>query len=798
MQQNQKIKITKIHKVNSVDFITKVFELYQARKVFAISNESNQNLADKIGLVDDEILPKPGGGWVKTSLNPIKENIPAQITFSSGTQGEPKAIVLSHLALADVVERLNRLMQVDSSIKEYVGVPVTYSFGLGRCRAVATVGGSFYIPENGFNPTEIAHMLEQGEINAISAVPSLWRILLSQPQVIGQSGTKVRWIEIGSQWMSVEEKQQMKQLFPNACIVQHYGLTEASRTSLLEVSAVEGDKLDSVGIVDTPIEIKIDDNSNICIKGEHLALGELINGELKTLSNSDGWLVTRDSGKVSADGYLYFLGRTDDLINCSGIKVDPESLEREVNAKLDGEPVVLVGIKDEQRGEGFLAVKSNESQSDEQIKQLIHAELLLLGVNALSAIKVTYLSQLPMTETGKVKRKQIAQTYVPPKASKLKSGKVTGVINIYRSLFDEENMTEDDSFKSLGGDSLNYVQASVMLEQYLGGVPDNWDLMSIRELEKSKTKVKGFWTKIEMSIFLRALAILCVVATHSGIEVLGGGTLLLIFLVGFNMARFRFDDFREDGAWRSIFRYSITLLVPYYLLTIVYFAWNRSFEIDVILLYANLMIAKITVIFPFWFVQILVQCLVIIGLLFSIKSIRDKMKESPWLFSYIFLLGFIGIRILYPYIWETAHLNDLVPIRFIAHIWLGWCIYLCATENQKLITALTGVTFAFIDTGTDLETGWLIIGSLTLPYIRFVPVPSLFKRGLNAIAEATFYIFIFNGILIYLFIHIFKIDSSILAFFAGLIGSMVGWWILERKRIPAIIFNKLRNKKQPL
>ncbi|NHX27178.1 AMP-binding protein, partial [Escherichia coli] len=153
--------------------------------------------------------------------------------------------------ITDTVARLNTAMELDDSVREYVGIPVTYSFGLGRIRAIAAAGGAFYLPER-FDPVEIREMLLAGEINAISAVPTLCRLILATPQVIGEAGRHVRWIEIGSQYMSGAEKAAMRDLFPNARIIQHYGLTEASRSTFLDVSAAPEDQLESVGTARPP------------------------------------------------------------------------------------------------------------------------------------------------------------------------------------------------------------------------------------------------------------------------------------------------------------------------------------------------------------------------------------------------------------------------------------------------------------------------------------------------------------------------------------------------------------------
>jgi len=249
-------------------------------------------------------------------------------------------------------------MNVDSSIKEYIGVPVTYSFGLGRCRAVAAAGGCFYIPENGFNPVEIKKMLDSDEINAISAVPSLWRMILESPDSIGVSGLKVKWIEIGSQYMSRMEKEKMKSLFPNAKIIQHYGLTEASRSTFLGISSTEGKHLESVGKAYGEVKINISDDNRIMLQGPNLAMGLITNQKIVPIVDENYWLITNDNGHIE-DGYLYFDGRSDDIINFGGIKINPEQLQQNLDKRLPAQNTIAISrIADSLRGDGiFIAVE---------------------------------------------------------------------------------------------------------------------------------------------------------------------------------------------------------------------------------------------------------------------------------------------------------------------------------------------------------------------------------------------------------------------------------------------------------
>jgi len=772
-----------VHQVNSVDFVKSAFQIYNTADVLAILKHSDSGLVLK-----QEITPKPGGGWLDLRQEVIQENRPAQIVFTSGTEGIPKAILLSHQALADVVVRLNTIMKVDETIREYVGIPVTYSFGFGRCRAVAAAGGRCFIPEKGFNPAELARMLAAGETNAVSAVPTLWRTLLAQPEIIGVQGKKVKWIEIGSQYMSREEKEQMKALFPNAIIVQHYGLTEASRTTFLNISETEGDLLESVGQATGKVEIKVSPEGRIMIRGPHVAMGQVTGGEIKGLVDADGWYTTGDLGRLE-NSYLYYGGRADDLINCGGVKVDPELLQERINRRLRVKNTVAVcRIDDELRGDGFfIAIESGSGIAAKAVLEVSLDELLVLGVNAKSSVQVQEVTGIPRTDTGKVRRKELSKLYSGTNVESRQQGapdRNSSVYELYAHIFPGTVIKPGDTFRSLGGDSLNYVQMTMLLENRFGFAPAEWDRMAVEQLEKVERKNKSLlYSWLDTSIFLRVIAIMGVVATHSGGKVLGGGTLLLFVLIGLNMARFKAVDFIDGKVWPWVRTYASIILIPYYLVAALYQGWGRDLEADVLLLYANLVNAKITVVFPFWFVQVLLQCLILLGVIFSIPALRRYAGRSPVAFSLSVLTGLIVIRAAYPYFWDTTHLNDLVPLRFMAILWLGWCFHFVSTFRQKLLLCAVGIGFAFLDRGMSTTSLWLVLGSLFLAFVPRVPVPSFTKSAFNDIGAATFYIFIFNGLIISLLAHVVTIESSIVLFCITMIGSMSIWWVMERLRL---------------
>ena len=235
------LKATAVTARNSLAYVSHVFACAEARRTL-VSVQDAHLVNELHGIEVDQCLePAPRFGWFSEKHDLIREDLPAQVSFTSGTEGRPKAIVLSYSNLADTAGRIIQAMGMTSEIREYVGVPVTYSFGMGRFRAISAVGGKAFLSARGFDPLELARMLAAGEVNALSAVPTLLRILLDSPDVIGEAGKKLRWMEIGSQYMSADEKRRVREMFPEARIIQHYGLTEASRSTFLDVSDASGE-----------------------------------------------------------------------------------------------------------------------------------------------------------------------------------------------------------------------------------------------------------------------------------------------------------------------------------------------------------------------------------------------------------------------------------------------------------------------------------------------------------------------------------------------------------------------------
>ena len=462
--------------VSSPDYIRVMLEALAAGRVTVPLRDAGDTERKTRGGVTEVATPAPGGGWIDgPAVLPEGEAL-AMISFTSGTTGTPKAVHLSQRGLGDVVTRLNAAMEVDDTIREYIGVPVYHSFGYGRARAALAAGGRAYIPEGGFDLRQIRDMLKAGEINAISAVPSLWRLFLQERELFGAELGAVQWVEIGSQYMSGAEKAALRAALPNARIVQHYGLTEASRSTFLRVDTAPEAALESVGQATGNVAVRIDEAGHICIRGPHVAMA---------IDEGDGpravgdWLVTSDLGRIEGD-FLYYEGRADDVINCGGIKLVPDMMEAHLRREVPqaGSGFAVARTPDAMRGDGILlALEPGAADHRAALEAALVGYAAQAGLAARGAIVAREVEALPRTAAGKVQRKALAET-LPDRPEAMPED----FMGVLEGLLGPSARDPGATFDSTGGDSLAHMQVTLTLERALGTAPQGWEWRPLAEL----------------------------------------------------------------------------------------------------------------------------------------------------------------------------------------------------------------------------------------------------------------------------------------------------------------------------
>jgi acyl-CoA synthetase (AMP-forming)/AMP-acid ligase II len=215
----------------------------------------------------------------------------------------------------------------------------------------------------------------------------------------------------------------MRRIFPNALIFAMYGLTECKRVSYLEPELLER-KPTSVGraIPGTETIVLREDGTPVepgetgilYVRGPHVMAGYWRKPEQTAEMIVDGplpgerMLCAQDHFTVDDEGFLYFVGRTDDIIKTRGEKVSPVEVENSL-FDVDGvKEAAVVGVPDEVLGEAiraFVVLDDGAVLSEQDVIAACRTRL----ENFMVPREVVFLDALPTTATGKVRRKSLLE-----------------------------------------------------------------------------------------------------------------------------------------------------------------------------------------------------------------------------------------------------------------------------------------------------------------------------------------------------------------------------------------------------
>lgn len=339
----------------------------------------------------------------------------ADIIFTTGTTGEPKGVPLTHRNIAAAACNINTFIKNRSEDVEMLALPVSHSFGLGRMRCALSNGQTLVILGSFANIKRFFRFMEEYHVTGYGMVPASWALIRKLSGLkIKEYASQLKYIEIGSSPMPIEEKRLLMELLPNTRICMHYGLTEASRSAFIEFHA-EADRLDTVGRQTPNMQIEIcgEDGARVPVgtEGEICVCGDAVIEGYYNLPDENkksfwgAYFRTGDWGIMDEDGYIRLISRKKELINVGGKKVSPVEVE-EVLLRLEGiEDCACVGVPDPNGVLGevvkayIVAVDPGDMDFDKVREMLVHE---------LEAYKVPVLYELidaiPKTSSGKVQR----------------------------------------------------------------------------------------------------------------------------------------------------------------------------------------------------------------------------------------------------------------------------------------------------------------------------------------------------------------------------------------------------------
>jgi len=329
----------------------------------------------------------------------------------------------------------------------------------------------------------------------------------------------------------------------------------------------------------------------------------------------------------------------------------------------------------------------------------------------------------------------------PGSAAQPWAGSVTA---LYARLLDRPDACPDDSFVALGGDSLSYVEMSVQLESLLGSLPDDWHVQPAASLEARQGSSRSrLWSRLDLTVLLRAVAIVLVVGSHANVFMVMGGAHVLLGVAGYNVARFtlalpeRRERVRHLAG--SVGRIVVPSVAWIALVTVLAagYGWPN-------LLLSNWWLGpdRWTDAWQFWYVEALVLILVATLALVAVPRLNVWERREPFLVAVAVVAGALALRFeLIPLGSGSDRIHSPAYVAFAFAV--GWAAAQAKTFAQRLVVSalvLVSVPGFFVD---DRQRDLVVVGGLLLlVWVQQVWVPRSLVRLLGALAGASLWIYL--------------------------------------------------------
>jgi amino acid adenylation domain-containing protein/thioester reductase-like protein len=406
---------------------------------------------------------------------------------TSGSSGSPKCALNVHRGL------LNRLLYMtgryggDGGRVTLQNSKHVFDSSLWQLLWPLTTGGCVVIPPAAqrLDLDETIALIEQHGVTMTDFVPSVFNVLVEHLERVPQDVGRLMSLEnllIGGEEISASYCRRFNALLPNVGLTNTYGPTEAAIGMVFHaVLAGDGDRIPLGRPIDNTFAIVLDERRRLIPPG---AVGELfIGGDclgvgyLNDPERTRGAWVdnvfpelpgehlyrTGDLVYQQPDGLLYFVGREDTQVKIGGVRIELSEIEHTLR-KFTGVKEVAVCVEDGITGKRLVAyVATDHDLSRSDIRAFLTQRLPKQYLPS----RFVLLEALPLTHNGKVDRKQLSFSTAQLDAQ---SSQVTScearLLEMWRQMLDEPGeITRDDDFFELGGDSLLALHLLVEVEQ---------------------------------------------------------------------------------------------------------------------------------------------------------------------------------------------------------------------------------------------------------------------------------------------------------------------------------------------
>lgn len=344
------------------------------------------------------------------------------IIYTSGTTGKPKGAALSNKSqLASALAQVNHTESTPDDIS-VLSLPLNHVGGI-TCGVIASLlrqAKVVLLPS--FSPAEV---IEQSRIygaTGIGGVPTMHTLILMNAAFSSWDTSNVRIVTTGGSNADPALLTNLKQAYPNATIMNLYGLSEVSGGMVMSPRDCDFETMvRSVGKVMKGFEAKVIDSEGeelprgekgeLCLKGEAMARGYFrMEKATEEAFGTDGWLRTGDIAYMDEEEYITLVGRKKEMYLQGGFNVYPAEVENLLSKHPDVMMVAGIGVPDPVLGEVgryYIILKPGSTPDAEDIISYCKKHLADYKIPR----QIVFREELPLTPVGKIMKSKLKEEY---------------------------------------------------------------------------------------------------------------------------------------------------------------------------------------------------------------------------------------------------------------------------------------------------------------------------------------------------------------------------------------------------
>ena len=658
----------------------------------------------------------------------------AVLLSTSGSTGSPKLVRLSHRNIDANASAIATSLGLTDADRSITTLPMHYCYGLSVLHSHLAAGASVVLSAASVVDPCFWEAVHEHEVTNFAGVPHTFE-LLDRVGIDQRDLPHLRFLTQAGGRMDPETVRRFAAIGASQGwdLYVMYGQTEATARMAYLPPELASSRPGAVGVAVPGGSFRLEPfegcgpaEGEVVYAGPNVMMGYAEGPDDLASGVETDELRTGDIGRFGDDGLLEIVGRRRDFVKPFGLRIDLGALDGLLaGAGLDAR------CAGDDRG---IAIAVRGGPDPARVAALVRERTGL----PTGAVAVATVDDFPRLATGKLDRRTLLTDV---RATGADVGAVPGpqlvdrpdgaVADVVAAVLGIESVAPTDSFVSLGGDSLSYVEASIALEERLGCLPDGWHLLPMSELDGTARR-PGRAARVETSVVLRAISIVLIVGNHAGLFLLGGGAHVLFAAAGFNFARFQLAS---GTWWRSILR----LATP----AVVWIGAVAALTEDFDLAHATLTHGWLggRGRWAYWFVEVLVQVLVVLALVLAVPAVRRFERRNRFLFPGLLLVTAFLVR--FDAVDAGDHHRPFFRPHEIAWVFLlGWMAAQADTVRRRVIVSAAAVAAVpgFFD--DPRREAVLLVGTLLLLWVPSIPVVRPLHKLVGVVAGASLYTYL--------------------------------------------------------